>query len=96
MTIRLLKPFDTVSNAEPLDRKILYHLSLDRSFSYICPSKATRELFLSVLTSFTDNIEEIEYRQNIIGDFLQYPELLDGLISLFVRFEDLKKEQKTY
>jgi len=94
MAIRLLKASDTASTAEPLDRKILYHLSLDRSFSYICPSKATRELFLSVLTSFTDNIEEIEYRQKIIGDFLQYPELLDGLISLFVRFEDLKKEQK--
>jgi len=94
VTIRLLKPSDTVTNAEPLDNKILYHLSLDRSFSYICPPKAVRELFLSVLTSLTDNIEEIEYRQHILGDFMRFPELPDGLIPLLVRFEELQKEQR--
>lgn len=94
MTIRLLNRSNTPSDARPLDRRILYHLSLDRSFANICPSKASREVFLSVLISLTDDVEEIRYRQRVLADFLNYPNLLERLLSLCLRFEELKMSQK--
>ncbi len=94
MAIRLLNRSDSSAVRAPLDEKILYHLSLDRTFSYICPTKESRERFLSQISMPTDDIQEINHRQNIIKDFLRNPGLSDRLISLFYRFLELKASQK--
>ena len=46
MAISLLHP--TQNNATPLPERMLYHLSLDRAFAYVCTDARKRECFLSV------------------------------------------------
>ncbi len=94
MTIRLLKQSETPSKADALDRRILYHLSLDRSFGVICPPRAAREVFLSVLLRLTDDVEEIRYRQGVLEEFMKFPHLEERLLSLFLRFEEMRISQK--
>ena len=94
MTISLLHPEQNQAQAEPISERILYHLSIDRAFSYICSDAGKREQFLSVASNLTDNKEEILYRQEILQDFEQNPMLLEQLLSLSVRFEELQSSQK--
>ncbi|MBR3963826.1 MAG: hypothetical protein IKJ80_00270 [Clostridia bacterium] len=95
MAISILHLRDLISNAEALSDRILYHLSLDRSFSHICADVNKREYFLSVLSDLTDDKNEILYRQDIVKDFVSNPTLLEQLESLAARFEELRNTQKT-
>lgn len=92
MAISLL--YLTPNNARHLSERILYHLSVDRSFSYICSDVGKREQFLSVVSNLTDDKEEILYRQEILRDFEQNPTLLAELQSLSVRLAELQSSQK--
>lgn len=94
MSISLLFCGKSSSHAEPIGEKILYHLSLDRSFSYVCADAKKRERFLSVVSALTDDKEEIIYRQEIIKDFYYSSSLLEQLISMFMQFEELRISQK--
>lgn len=95
MAISILHLSDRISNAESLSDRILYHLSLDRSFSHIFADVNKREYFLSVLSDLTDDKNEILYRQDIVKDFVSNPTLLEQLASLSARFEELRIAQKT-
>lgn len=94
MAISILYLNERKNYAEPLSEKILYHLSLDRSFSHICADVKKRERFLSVVSDLTNDKAEILYRQEIVKDFINNPILLEQLASLSARFEDLRIAQK--
>ena len=95
MAISILYTNERKSYAEPLPGRILYHLSLDRSFSRICADVKKREYFLSVVSDLTNDQNEILYRQEIIKDFENNPALLEQLAPLSARFEELRIAQKT-
>ena len=95
MAISILYLNERKSFAEPLSDRILYHLSLDRSFSQICADVKKREYFLSVVSDLTNDKNEILYRQEIIKDIENNPALLEQLASLSARFEELRITQKT-
>ena len=95
MAISILYLNERNNSAEPIQSRILYHLSLDRSFSHICADVKKREYFLSVVSDLTNDQNEILYRQAIIKDFENNPALLEQLISLSTRFEELRITQKT-
>ena len=81
MAISILHLNERISNAEALSDRILYHLSLDRSFSHICADVNKREYFLSVLSDLTDDKNEILYRQDIVKDF----EIINGRYGAMTR-----------
>ncbi len=93
MAISLLHP--TQSNANPLPERMLYRLSLDRAFAYICTDVSKRERFLSVVSALSCDEQEIRYRQEILQDLDKAPELLAQLLSLSSRFEEQKASCKT-
>lgn len=95
MAISILYFNERSSCAEALSDRILYHLSLDRSFSHICADVKKREYFLSVVSNLTNDKNEILYRQEIVKDFESNPALLEQLTSLSARFEELRNTQKT-
>ena len=95
MAISVLYLNERKAYADPLSERILYHLSLDRSFSHICADIKKRECFLSIVSDLTDDRDEILYRQEILKDFESNPTLLEQLISLSVRFEELRITQKS-
>ena len=95
MAISILYLNECKNSAEPIQGRILYHLSLDRSFSHICADVKKREYFLSVVPNLTNDKNEILYRQAVVKDFVNNPALLEQLISLSTRFEELRITQKT-
>ena len=95
MAISILYSNERKNSAEPIQSRILYHLSLDRSFSHICADVKKREYFLSVVSDLTNDKNEILYRQAVVKDFVNNPDLLEQLISLSTRFEELRITQKT-
>ena len=95
MAISILYLQERKNSAEPIQGRILYHLSLDRSFSHICADVKKREYFLSVVSDLTNDKNEILYRQEVIKDFETNPALLEQLVSLSTRFEELRNTQKT-
>ena len=94
MAISILFLNERISKAEPISERILYHLSLDRSFAHICADVKKREYFLSMVSNLTNDKNEILYRQAIIKDFENNPTLIDQIISLSTRFEELRVSQK--
>ena len=93
MAISILYLNGRKSGAKPISEKIIYHLSLDRSFAHICADVKKRNRFLSVVSDLTDDKNEILYRQEILKDFENNPDLLDQFISLSTRFEELRVSQ---
>ncbi len=75
------------------DKKILYHLSLDRCFENICSDIKKREYFLSVISNITDDSEDIKYRQAVLMDFQFCPDLFSELNSLCARFDEFRHSQ---
>jgi len=94
MVISLLYTKQMQAQRKPTFDRLIYHLSLDRAFSYICADVKKREFFLSVISNITDDKNEILYRQEILKDFENNPSLLEQLSSLSVRFGQLCLSQK--
>ena len=89
---------------EPLGvvgKKLLYHLSLDATFSVICqglPANFCTD-FLEVLSTPLVKEEDISYRREILHDFTKNPDLLGRMAQSLSDFElskqafhELKKE----
>ncbi len=94
MGISILHPEKSIFNTAPISDKVLYHLSLDRSFSQICADKKKREYFLKILLTPLNGKDEVIFRQDVLKDFVNHPDLLEGLLSLSVRFGELIESQK--
>lgn len=90
MKISLLFPAKVEKRAAPIPKKLLYHLSLDRSFSHISKDVKNRESFLSVLSKLVADPETVFYRQEVLKDFLANPTLFEELVFLSARFSELK------
>ena len=95
MAVSILYLGEGKSQLRPLSERALYHFSLDRSFSRICNDVKKTKYFLSLVSEMTDSKDEIMYRQEVIRDFENNPELLEQLVSLSSRFEELRVSQKT-
>lgn len=77
-----------------LPENTLYHLSLDRSFIYICPDTVKREYFLKTVSSMPCDAATVLYRQDILRDFQDNDGLIDLLKSLFDRFAALEEGRR--
>ena len=95
MPISLLFSDRSLLRGNPLDRKLLYQLSIDRSLSYFCADIRKQEKFLSVLSEYSGNKADVEYRQSILRDFLNNTGLHEQISSIFRQFEELKTMHKT-
>ena len=95
MAISILYPNGRSASRASLSDRILYHLSLDRSFLHICADVKKRERFLTVVSELTCDKSEILYRREIVRDFAGNPALLAQLVSLSSRFEELRAAQKS-
>ncbi len=69
--------------------RLIYHLSIDRAFSDICADVNKKEYFYSVISRISQDVNEIEYRKNILYEFHKEPHLYSDIVSLFTRFESL-------
>ena len=94
MAYSLLHPQAGTFHANQLDSKILYHLSFDRSVSRISADVKKQKSFLSVVSTLTDDVAEIEYRREIIRDFRENLKLFSDFVSLCKRFDDLHLSAK--
>lgn len=75
-----------------IGEKLLYHLSLDASFSVICqglPSNTSKD-FLQVLSAPLINEEDFVYRREILHDFMRNPDLLGRMAQSLGEFEESK------
>ena len=94
MTVNFLYPVGGRRETAPSDERLLYRLSLDRSFAHVCADVGKRERFLGILSALTDDPAVITYRQDILRDLERHPEVLPQLSSLFARFEELRLQQR--
>lgn len=95
MAISILHPKNAGSSSIPLEPKVLYHLSLDRAFAYACADVKKRERFLNIISDLTCDKNEIKFRQDVIRDLHNNPTLLEQLMSLCTRFEELRVSQRS-
>lgn len=92
--ISLLHPGEKPSPAIPAKPDLLYHLSLDRSLSRLCPDEVSRKVLFSVITHITADPTEITYRQQMITELLRVPALAEALSTGLTRFPVLQNAQK--
>ncbi len=74
-------------------KKLLYHLSLDTTFSVICQGlpASFRAAFLDVLSTPLVKEEDTSYRREILHDFTKHPGLLDRMAQSLSDFEQSKQ-----
>ena len=89
MSVSLLRVASARPSATSVSERLIYHLSLDRAFSSVCPDILARERFLSILIDLTDVKEDICRRQELIRVFQSSPDLLDSLCGLASRMNEL-------
>lgn len=71
---------------------ILYNLSIDRAISAICPDHRRTDYFLTILRKPLVVRADIIYRQQLLGDFIEYRELHDELKLIFMRYDKIKSD----
>ena len=74
-------------------KKLLYHLSLDATFSVICQGLPANfhAAFLEVLSTPLVKEEDISYRREILHDFSKNPGLLERMAQSLSDFEQSKQ-----
>lgn len=83
MTISLLHIEDSQSTAIPIDPRVVYHLSVDRIFCNICIDEKKLDYFLQTIENLTNDRREIEYRREVLRDFMVNTNLLTQMAELF-------------
>lgn len=73
-------------------QEALYNLSVDRLLDTVCGNKQRAEYFLKTLSNPLHNIENITYRQEIVKNFNDQPQLLSELRRLFRRYDTIKND----
>ena len=94
MAISLLWSNRATAASVPLSEKLIYRLSLDRAFAYVCADVKKRERFFEILSQWPVCAEDVRMRQAICRDFLDNPDLLERLSALCARFEELCLSQQ--
>ncbi|MBQ9116706.1 MAG: hypothetical protein IJY04_06750, partial [Clostridia bacterium] len=73
-------------------REAIYNLNIDRVVSSACSNTVNAEYFLSVISTPLTRVSDIDYRREILSDLLTSPTLLDGLITVFKGYDNLRSE----
>ncbi len=74
----------------PSENSVIYDLSIDRSMANISDDRRRNEYFCRVLSKPIMDKDSIEFRREILKDFLGSKELFDSLKTLFNRYDKLK------
>lgn len=77
-------------NKNPFD--VVYDLSIDKAVSQICRDSRRVEYFLSVMKKPLEDRNEIIYRQHLLADFIEFPELFDEFKVIFSRYDKIKSD----
>ena len=77
-----------------LGEQTLYHLSLDRALTAICPDTEKRAFFLSVLGKPLQCMEDIEYRRAILAELYSGADLFVSICKIFSALSRLKLESE--
>lgn len=76
----------------PLKTDAIYDLSVDRCTHVFCPDSSCADRFLYVLSHPLTNQNNIVYRQQILGDFIDDDSLFYELKTLFNRYDKIKSD----
>ncbi|MDY3286594.1 MAG: hypothetical protein SOX31_08520, partial [Eubacteriales bacterium] len=60
-------------------KQAVYDLSLDQALNALCPNKKQAEYFIEILENPLHLVENVRYRQDVLQDILQNPNLLPEL-----------------
>lgn len=95
MALSILKPDGFKTGSVSISSKTLYNLSVDRIFRIICPDTVKRKYFLDVVSEINYDDSVLDYRMEVLNDFLNEDGLLDELYSIYSRFEELRSSLKS-
>ncbi len=70
----------------------IYDLSADKAVMELCASGESGAYTLEVLKSPLKTADEIEYRQNVLADFVGNPRLLEELQDIFKNYDTLQSD----
>lgn len=73
-------------------RNVIYDLSIDRTVANFSSDLRRNEYFCNVISKPLTKKENIEYRREILNDFLNIPGLLDSCKTVFNRYDKLKAD----
>ena len=76
--------------------KLIYHLSLDLSFTHICADNKKRSVFLKGLASPPTDAESIKARQEVLRDFIRSPELIERMAELAETLGTIREKWNDY
>ena len=95
MSISLLKPCGSDVCTGNVDEKTIYNLSVDKLFKYICADTRKRKYFLDEISKIYCDESVIEFRREILNDFLNFDGLYEELCSVYSAFDDLRLSIKS-
>ncbi len=72
----------------------IYDLSVDKAIMELCASGETGSYTLEVMKKPLKTVEEIEYRQAVLTDFIGSPRLLEELQDIFKNYDTLQSDWK--
>lgn len=88
-----LNPASTQSPAS-IGKRVLYHLSLDRSVSYLSADVKKREYFFKVLSQPLTDVDSILFRREILADFWGLEGLFEELYELLSSMARLRESHR--
>ena len=75
-------------------RQAVYDFSLDQAIHELCPNKRQADYFVEILENPLHDVENVRFRQDILQDILQNPNLLPELNRLFKRYDTIGADWK--
>lgn len=87
----LYKDEYSASNAGKMSKRAVYHLCLDKSLQLFFPDLKRANSFFDILTHPLTRAEDIIFRQDILKDFLDNPQLFQSVNSTLERFKEMRE-----
>ncbi|NMA09075.1 MAG: hypothetical protein GX929_08190 [Clostridiales bacterium] len=84
------RDFDVIEDL----KQAIYDLSLDQAVGELCPSKKQADYFLEILENPLRDVRNVRFRQDILRDILQNPQLLSDLKGLFRHYDTIGADWK--
>lgn len=90
--ISLLSVSETLKATSRQTSEAIYNLNIDRMARAACENKRQTDYFLSVLCREAPSKADAMYRQEILSDFIEHPELLSSMLQTFRGYDRLPEE----